>query len=253
MNAPRRTISIQPIIAAAILLIFFGGIGIAKLLGWWQVAGGRTAPTVISRTESGDIYDPADIRGSSTFGEIEQYFAVPAEVIAEAFGIEAVDAGAITAKFVDELYGEMEGLSGEVIDVGTDAVKLFVAHMTGIPYEADAVTGLPESAIDVILSLGPGMTEAERQALFARAGESRTVVFDGGTDAAVSQSAEFDFKGSTTFAEVMARGVTAAQIEEVLGMSMGAPTEAIRTFCDENELSFSTVRTALGTLLEGEK
>ena len=75
----------------------------------------------------------------------------------------------ITAKAVDGLYGEVHGLNGEERDVGTDAVKLFVARMTGLPYTPEANTGMPEDAIELILTLGAGMDEATRSDLLSRA------------------------------------------------------------------------------------
>jgi hypothetical protein len=284
------------VVALSIPLVFFGGIGLAKGLGWWKSSGGGGTPAVIRQGSFAGMYNPADIRGSTNFGNIETYFKIPAALIAEAFGIQASDPRVVTAKFVDTLYGEMLGLSGETIDIGTDAVKLFVARMTGLPYVEEKHTGLPESAIDVILTLGAGMSDEQRDNLLRKAGESRTIRFDEGGTAVPAASAapavpapavatspapatgvgqpsapatgqaatqgsgqapgqaatpatSFAFQGKTSFADVMARGLSQAQIESVLGRPMGSRIQSIKDFCESNGLSYSAVRAGLSQLM----
>jgi hypothetical protein len=288
------------VVAISTVLVIFGGIGLAMGLGWWKTSGGGGAPAVIRQGSYTGMYDPADIRGSSSFGTIETYFNIPATLIAEAFGIQASDPKVVTAKFVDTLYGEMQGLNGETIDIGTDAVKLFVARMTGLPYIEEEHTGLPESAIDVVLALGAGMTDEQRQSLLEKAGESRSIRFDEGqaatpapsatgsvgtdpqaagqapapgvsqatTQAATQASGQlsgqtaaqgtgqatgsatgFVFQGKTSFADVMARGISQAQIESVLGMPMGPKIQSVKDFCESKGLKYSAVRAGLSQLM----
>jgi len=276
MKHPSMTV----VVALSIPLVFFGGIGLAKGLGWWKSSGGGGAPAVIRQGSFAGMYNPADIRGSTNFGSIETYFRIPAAMIAEAFGIQASDPRVVTAKFVDTLYGEIQGLSGETIDIGTDAVKLFVARMTGLPFAEEEKTGLPESAIDMILSLGAGMTDEQRQSLLRKAGENRTIRFDEG-EAAVQAAAGaplvsspvvatppapaaglgqsgtqaagsgtgFVFQGKTSFADVMAAGLTQAQIESVLGMPMGSRVQSVKDFCESKGLQYSAVRAGLSRLM----
>jgi hypothetical protein len=149
--------------------------------------------------------------------------------------------------------------------------------MTGLPYTEEENTGLPESAIDVILTLGAGMTDEQRQSLLRKAGESRTMRFDedptatpaavqvvtstaapaAAPDAAaapgaatvVSNSAGFMFQGKTSFADVIAAGLSQAQIESVLGMPMGSKIQSIKDFCESKGLKYSTVRAGLSQLM----
>jgi hypothetical protein len=301
-----KHVSSNILIAITVPVIMFGGIILASSLGWWKTAGGNAAPATIKQGDFAGLHDPADIRGSSSLGTIETYFGVPATLIAQAFGIQASNPRIVTAKFVDTLYGEMVGLNGEIIDIGTDAVKLFVARMTGLPYTPEAKTGLPESAIDLLLTLGAGMTEEQRQALLAKTGENRTINFDtttvtdhdsvstslaaapagsssnqtaqnvapaaatatapsvAATSAAAAEPSvthaegtaktptagtAFVFQGRTTFADVLAVGLTQAQIETVLGKPMGSRTQSIKDFCDSNQLSYGTVRAGLSQLM----
>lgn len=263
----------SPYIALAVLTpaILFGGIAGAKALGWWKTSGGGSAPARIAAGGFAGMYDPADIRGSSSFASIEGFFGVPAAILAQAFGFAADAPGLITAKAVDGLYGEIHGLNGEERDVGTDAVKLFVARMTGLPYTPEANTGMPENAIELILTLGAGMDEATRSDLLSRAVAMRradgspatqaapvaqlasqsagSATGQGSGAAAAPASAGLSFSGRTSFAEVMAAGLSKAQIESVLGRPMPPQATSVKDFCESNGLAYSQVRNALQALL----
>jgi hypothetical protein len=282
------------VVAISTVLVIFGGIGLAKGLGWWKTTGGGGAPAVIRQGTFAGVYDPADIRGSTSFGTIETYFRIPAALIAEAFGIQASDPGVVTAKYADTVYGEVPGLNGGILDIGTDAVKLFVARMTGLPFVPEEATGLPESAIDMILTLGAGMSDEQRQELIGKAAASRTMVFSealaedhtlagpvsaesgttstfgtasgtgtgtgignatgtgsatGGTGGVAVSGTGFVFQGKTSFADVMAAGLTQAQIESVLGLPMGPKIQSVKDFCESKGLKYSTVRAGLSQLM----
>ena len=257
-----RRPSMNTVVAIITVLVIFGGIGLAKGLGWWKTTGGGGAPAVIRQGNYVGMYDPADIRGSTSFGTIETYFSIPAALLTEAFGIQAADPRVVTAKFADTVYGEVPGLNGGVVDIGTDAVKLFVARMTGLPFIPEEATGLPESAIDLILSLGAGMTDEQRQDLLGKVVADRVFSFDGaatedhattavveaaGTGAASPTG--FVFQGKTSFADVMAAGLTQAQIESVLGLPIGPKIQSVKDFCESKGLKYSTVRAGLSQLM----
>jgi len=267
----------SPYIAIAVLTpaIIFGGIAGAKALGWWKTTGGGAAPARIAQGGYAGRYDPGDIRGSSTFASIEGFFNVPAVLIAQAFGFEAQDSGRITAKAVDGLYGELTGLGGEGRDVGTDAVKLFVARLTGLPYEPEPDTGLPEAAIDIILTLGPELDQATRADLASRAVAMRYAATaatptqgQAAPHAPSEQAIEaagqqpgllvapvgapqvgLSFSGKTSFAEVLAAGLTKAQIEGVIGRPMPLAASSVKDYCESNGLAYSQVKKDLLALL----
>jgi hypothetical protein len=72
-------------------------------------------------------------------------------------------------------------------------------------------------------------------------------------DAAVTEEHDADeavIRGKTTFGDLLGWGLSKDQIEEVLGMPMGARLKAVRDFAFEEGLEFGTVRTALQALLE---
>lgn len=249
---------LSPYIALAVLTpaILFGGIAGAKALGWWKTSGAGSAPARIDQGGFAGSYDPADIRGSSSFASIEGFFGVPAALIAQAFGFGSDAPGLIAAKAVEGAYGEVRGLGGEERDVGTDAVKLFVARMSGLPFTPEANTGLPEDAIELILTLGAGMDEATRADLLSRAVATRRA------DAPASQAAGqgsaagtapaavgLSFTGKTSFGEVLAAGLSKAQIEGVLGRAMPPQATGVKDFCESNGLTYSQVKNALIALL----
>ncbi|MFH2115038.1 MAG: hypothetical protein ABIJ86_11090 [Spirochaetota bacterium] len=248
-----RRPSMNTVVAITITLVLFGGISLAKGLDWWKTTGGRVAPAVIRKGVFAGVYDPADIRGSTSLGTIEAYFNLPADLVAEAFGIQTSDPRLVTVKFADTIYGEVPGLNGVMLDIGTDAVRLFVASMTGLPFSPEEATGLPESAIDMILTLGAGMSEEQRQDLVSKTAASRILVFDDTQleDKPVAEVSGngFVFQGKTSFADVMAAGLTQAQIESVLGRPMGPKVQSVKDFCDSKGLGFSTVRAGLSQLM----
>lgn len=242
------------IIAVTVPVLMFGGILAAQKAGWWQTSNAGRAPIRINRGNFAGMYDPSDIRGSSTLASIEQYYGIPASLIAEAFGLKADSPGSLTAKQVEENFPELTAADGTARDVGTDAVKLFVARMTGLPFEPEADTGIPEYAVELILSLGPGMTDTERADLLGRAVQDQSVSIVTSVLAA-SQEAEhtapgsFSFSGKTSFADVLNAGLSKAQIETVLGRPMPPAISLVKDFCDTNGLSYGKVKSSLLSMM----
>jgi len=75
-------------LAALVVIILFGGILISAQLGWWQTESSKIAATFTEGEFAGQA-NPADIRGSYTFGDVEKNFGVPASVLGEAFNVSA--------------------------------------------------------------------------------------------------------------------------------------------------------------------
>ena len=86
---------------AIILVTFiFGGILFSTWMNWWQTESDKT-PNRYSKGEFKGEFDPSDIRGSYTFGDIEASFNIPAVLLAEAFGISPdMDASHIQVKWI---------------------------------------------------------------------------------------------------------------------------------------------------------
>jgi len=115
-----------------------GGIFSAAWLGLWQTESDKT-PIRYKEGEAVGEYNPADIRGSYSFGEISELFDVPLDMLARAFRIpDDVESSEFKNKDLETLY---EGLS-EYGEIGTASVRLFVAYYKGLPYSPDEDTYL---------------------------------------------------------------------------------------------------------------
>lgn len=125
------------------VLILVVGIAGAKLTGLW-ITESTKEPVKFSEGEFEGQYDPEDIRGSYTFCDIEDAFGIKAELIAEAFNIETDDPCSVKAKDLETVYGYLD----EDTEIGTGAIKMFVAFYTGLPY--GDIEYLPSTAVDVL-------------------------------------------------------------------------------------------------------
>jgi hypothetical protein len=60
-----------------------------------------------------------------------------------------------------------------------------------------------------------------------------------------SETTEGEVRGKTTFGELLSWGVSKEAIELALGLPIGKPGTAVRDYCAENGIEFSSVRDAL--------
>lgn len=130
----------------ASVLIVIAGVLIIDSLGVFRTGADRTPQPLAGATvrEEAPANDPMDIRGSSTFGEIIRLFGVPLEDLAHAFGLEEGKADAFKVKELKNIYAD------EASEVGTCSVRLFVALYTGLPYECNEDSYLPEPAVALL-------------------------------------------------------------------------------------------------------
>jgi len=241
-------------IAPIVLVVFIIGIGGTIFLGLWQTTSSKV-PATYAEGEFAGEYNPADIRGSYSFGDIEEAFAVPVAALAEAFAVEDTDNPAeFLCKSLEDLYGATE--NGEV---GTDSVRWFVALYAGVPYSPEEDTLLPSSAISV---LQDRLTEEQLETVRAMTVNLSTLAASASEDTAVEEGAGSDsqtaeqtdthteseageVKGKTTFGELLSWGVTKETIEEIMGLPIGKAGVTVRDYCIENNIEFSTVKDAL--------
>ncbi len=130
-------------LAALVAAILFGGIFFSSAMGWWQTESTKEAAKITSGEYAGQA-NPADIRGSYTLGDVDKNFAVPAAVLAEAFGVTDSNPAAFAVKGLEGMYAN----SGQ--EVGTASVRLFVALYKGMPYDLSTDIYLPESAATLL-------------------------------------------------------------------------------------------------------
>ena len=133
------------LLAAA--LIVAAGIAATMFTGLWQTVGTRVPKkleaAVAVPLAGQTAYDPADIRGSYTFGDITAYYGIPLATLAEAFHVVESEAEAFQVKALETLW------AGDV-EIGTASVRMFVACYLGLPYTPAEEVWLPASAAQIL-------------------------------------------------------------------------------------------------------
>jgi hypothetical protein len=245
------TLTSKPL-AALVVVILFGGIFFSSAMGWWQTESTKEAAKITSGEFAGQA-NPADIRGSYTFGDVDKNFGIPPAVLAEAFGVKDSDLAAFSVKSLEGMY------TGSAQEIGTASVRMFVAFYKGMPYDLSTDTYLPESAAVILRARN---LTSEQAAYLAKhtvpnPGTAPAPSAPQATQAPATQptpkaetpaasSTDRTIKGATTFADVLGWGVSQATIEKVLGMPMpAAPGMKVKDYCTEKGLNFETIRPAL--------
>ena len=226
-------------LAAIVLVILFGGIIFSSTMGWWLTESTKEAAT-FSEGEFAGLPNPADIRGSYTFGDVENNFDVPATTLAQAFGVASDDPSTFGVKELETIYADQE------FEIGTASVRLFVALYTGLPYEIVDDLYLPKRAVEMLKSHAT-LTPEQTAYLDAHA-----VILEG-MSAPVAQTEEHTeevstdriIKGKTTFQEVLDWGVSQETIERIIGGPMPNPLTKVKDHCLEVGLNFEEVKPAI--------
>lgn len=236
-------------LAAIIFVVLFGGIAFTTAMGWWQTMSTKEAATFTEGEFAGQA-NPADIRGSYTFGDVEKNFGIAPDVLAQAFKIETDDPAAFAVKNLEEIYAESE------FEVGTASVRLFVAFYKGLPIDLSTDMYLTEEAAALLKerNLTPEQltyleTHTVSISAVPPAPEADSAPAVESTPAAKSTSSEESteklVKGKTTFREVLDWGVSQEVIEQIMGKPMPNPLTKIKDFCAEQGLDFETIKPAL--------
>ncbi len=253
-------------LAIIAVTILFGGIMVAKSVGYYATTSSRQ-PAKFSTGELAGLPDPADIRGSYTWLDVEKAFGVPAKEAAAAFSApgHALDpAGRVSE--LETIYAE---ILPEGLEIGTGAVRLFVSLYTGLPMEAEEGSVLPEAAL-ALLAARPGMN-LETLRRFAVPGSAdisapavvATTPFTapamGTGTAAGSGSGGGNGSGSgsgravvgkTTFGDLYSWGLSEAQVEAATGFKPGLKSQTVREAAAAVGIEFSTIRTTLQILVD---
>ncbi len=242
-------------LAALVVVILFSGIFFSSTMGWWQTTSTKEATKITSGEFAGQA-NPADIRGSYTFGDVEKNFGISPVVLAQAFGVQDSDPASFAVKSLEGMYSTSEQ------EIGTSSVRLFVAFYKGMPYDLSTDIYLLESAATILRArtlsseqaaylaahtapnsgIGPAMTlQSPPQATPSPASQPTPMA-----DTSGIVSTDRTVKGMTTFADVLGWGVSQATIEQVLGAPLpAAPGTKVKDYCAEKGLSFETIRPVL--------
>lgn len=243
-------------VAMAVAATFLAGIGLSMATGIWKTESTKIPARYESGAYTGE-FNPADIRGSYSFADIESSFGIPADELAKAFGLEYEgDSGAILAKSLETWYGP----TADGGEIGTDSLRVFVSLYTGLPYSGEENTRLPASSfeylkdtlsseqIDFVLSIIADVTSSD---VTSNDVTSSDVTPDSSVPAeTVHAPVSVGVKGNTTFADLLTWGLTRKEIEDVLGMEMGATGMTIRDFAIANGKEFSLYKTEFQRILD---
>jgi len=235
------------VVAIVVPIILLGGIGVSAAFNMWQTESSKT-PAVYTEGELAGQFNPADIRGSYSLGDIEKNFDIPVDVLARAFGaVEVEDPAAFKVKELEEIYGD---LADQGVEVGTDSVRLFVALYKNLPYQPEETTALPNPAASQLRQLG-SLTPEQLAFVEERKVDVSSFTTESTTETHAETVEDRTIKGMTTFGELLSWGVTAQQIEEVIGVKIGARGTAMRDFFTEQGTEFSAYKERLQALVDG--
>jgi len=237
-------------VAILLIVIILGGVLILKVSGLWVTEGSKV-PTKITTGEFSGVSNPADIRGSYTFEDININFNIPAEITAKAFSVNISneEAKSFQAKELELIYGELEDVQG---DIGTDSIKLFVSLYLGIPFTAEEDTYLPSTAIELLLQEGK-ITQEEFTELSKRSYNIQTIPtiekVEIEQDSPPIDSGEIEIKGNTTFNDLISWGLTTDEIEKVIDGPIASKTMTIRDAATQHGAEFSVYKNSLQDVL----
>ncbi len=131
-------------LAGLIFIFIFGGILFSTWMNWWQTESNKT-PAKFTQGDFTGEYNPLDIRGSYTFGDIESTFGIPSDLLAKAFVLPAdSDPFSFQVKTLESIYSFPDK------EIGTASVRLFVALYAGLPFEITEETYLPSQAVEIL-------------------------------------------------------------------------------------------------------
>ena len=234
-------------LAIILLVMIFGGIAFSSIMGWWATESTKV-PVTFADGEFAGQANPADIRGSYTFGDIAKSFDVTPEVLAQAFEITEGDPADFAVKELEVIYLD----SG--FEIGTNSVRLFVAFYSGLPFDT---TGqeiyLPQSATDILLAKGNLTPQqiAYLETYTVSIGESAPVAEPAAESTVIPEttpsttSEEYTVKGKTTFGELITWGVPQGIIEGLIKAPMPDAAVTVKDYASANGLNFETLKPAL--------
>jgi hypothetical protein len=245
-------------LAAAIFVLLFGGISVSSALNLWRTESSKV-PAAYTAGEAAGQYNPADIRGSYTFGEVSRLFGVPLADLQTAFRLPAgADPGAYPLKSLEEAFTALP------VEMGTGSVRLFVAFYNGLPYDLSVTedTYLFPEAANVLAKRGKMKPEQAAYLAEHIVPEEPAEVLPTAPPAESSGAAQpahtptvhaapaNTVTGKTTFQDLLNWGLSPSTIEAALGGPAPAPAVLVKDYANSSGLSFSTLKAALQAELD---
>lgn len=227
------------------LILIFGGIGLTLFTGQWTTVSSKE-PSKYKDLGLEEQYNPADIRGSYTFGEISSLFKIDTEILQKAFLLpEEINISEFASKNLEGLY---EGLDQEI---GNGSVQLFVALYLNLPYTLGD-DYLPSSAVELIKSNNTQLTATQIEYLNSHSINLSNANINTSIETTETEvpEAENTINGQTTFKQILDLGLSEADIESVIGNTLPPTNTSIKDYCVDQGLSFSDVKEKLLSLIQ---
>jgi hypothetical protein len=235
-------------LAIIILTIILGGISATSALNIWKTTSDKIPVKFTTGSQIGQ-FNPDDIRGSYSFGDVSNVFEIPLIDLAKAFGVSHLPEPAkFLNKDLESIYGD---LKEQGYEVGNSSVKLFVALYKGLPYELSEDSYLPKEAAAILEA--QGNLSPEQLAYLSNHTISISEAGGVGTNKGTSENNEEKdrfVKGNTIFQEVLDWGLSKEAVEEIIGDKMPHPLTNIKDYTLEKGLAFSVIKEALQKKLD---
>jgi hypothetical protein len=247
------TLTSKPL-AAIVLAILFGGILFTTAMGWWKTESTKEAAKFTAGEFAGQA-NPADIRGSYTFGDVEKNFGIPSTVLAQAFGVSDANPADFPVKNLETIYSESD------LEVGTASVRLFVAFYKNLPFDLSTDMYLPESAAELLKEQtltpeqiaylenhtlpGPAAGTDAPQPASTPSADSPSTPAPAAEATHTTSESDRAIKGKTTFGEILGWGVPREAIEAIIGGPLPASSVTPKDYCLQNGLNFEDIKTRL--------
>jgi hypothetical protein len=241
-------------LAIVLFAILFGGIAVTTAMNWWQTESTKI-PAKFTEGEAAGQFNPADIRGSYTFGDINKNFGIPLADLQSAFRLPAGgDTAAFQVKSLEELYADLP------VEMGTGSVRLFTAFYLGLPNDlaSNAETYLfPEAA--AVLETSGKMTAEQAAFLPAHTLSANLAIPELAApeaevtpvpDATEHVAPVGTITGKTTFQQLMDMGLNKEAIQTVIGEPVPDAAMPIKDYASGKGLEFSTLKTELQSKLD---
>lgn len=237
-------------LAILVFVLMFGGITLGAALNVWNTSSTKI-PAKFTSGELTGTYNPADIRGSYKFGEVSSLFEIPLEDLKVAFHIpEGVNPAEAQLKTLETQFADAPQ------EIGTDAVRYFVAFYKGLPIDLTVDTYQTLEGAGILKAKGKMTADQlaylEKHTIDVNAGAAVATPAPAGTPAPVTTTPAAEHTstpglivGKTTFQELLDWGVTKEAIELVLGGPMPPASAIIKDYATSKGLEFSTLKTAL--------
>lgn len=232
-------------LAVTIISVIFISFAVTSFTGLWKTTNNKI-PVKFDEGEFSGQYDPADIRGSYTFGDISNIFEIPLEDLGIAFGLK--DPSRYASFKCNELEAIYAYSSEEGMEIGTGSVRYFVALYKGLPYEPTEAVYLPETAVSV---LKEKVILSEEQLKYL---ESHSVdIINISAEEGIIEVNEADdtiIKGSTTFKELLDWGVKREDVEKILNEEISDIDEKIKDYASGRGIEFEELKGLLQALVD---